>query len=91
MESETRTGGLFGHSRQLLTALGPPALSTYQEAIVGLSHAGEPSVRPGLLSAQEGPLGKGFQERQKCLKFEEHSFQAFSKRRKPKKRVWSSV
>ena len=28
-----------------------------------------------------GPLGKGFQETQKRLKFEEHSFQAFSKKK----------
>ena len=28
-----------------------------------------------------GPLGKGFQETQKRLKFEEHCFQAFSKKK----------
>lgn len=51
---------------------------------MGLSHAGEPLSEAGAGAAQpvEGPLGKGFQETQKRLKFEEHSFQAFSKKAK---------
>lgn len=48
---------------------------------MGLSHAGEPLSEAGAAQSMEGPLGKGFQERQKCLKFEEHSFQAFSKKK----------
>jgi len=51
---------------------------------MGLSHAGEPWLTSSEARAAQpmgGPLGKGFQETQKCLKFEERSFQAFSKKK----------
>ena len=53
----------------------------HQKAVVGLSHADEPLSEAAAARPMGGPLGKGFHETQTRLKFEEHSFLAFSKKK----------
>lgn len=48
---------------------------------MGLSYTDEPLSEARAAQPMGGPLGKGFQETQKRLKSEKHSFQAFSEKK----------